>query len=55
MTLSRYLARAAIACVVFATPAAFAGQLDLDNPDDAFTVARKTQCSTIDGEQVTWW
>ncbi len=55
MTLSRYLTRAALACAVLFAPSAFAGQLDLDNPDDAFTAARKTQCSTIDGEQVTWW
>ncbi len=55
MTLSRYLTRATLACVVLSAPPAFAGQLDLDNPDDAFTAARKTQCSTIDGQQITWW
>ncbi len=55
MTLTRYLARAALACILLFAPPAFAGQLNLDDPDDAFSAARKTQCSTVDGEQITWW
>ena len=55
MTVTRYFARAALACVVLFVSPSFAGQLDLNDPDDAFTAARKTQCSTVDGEQITWW
>lgn len=54
-TLSRFTSRGALFCAVIAASAASAGQLDLDNPDDAFTVSRKIQCSTVDGEPVTYW
>jgi len=54
-TLSRYLARGAIVCAVFATSVACAGKLDINDPDDAFTIARKIQCSTIDGQAITFW
>ena len=53
--LSRLLSRGAVVCAAVVTSAAFAGQLDLDDPDDAFTASRKIQCSTVDGEQVTFW
>ena len=55
MTMLRFLSRGALACALFVSAAAFAGQLDLDNPDDAFAANRKVQCSTVDGEQVTYW
>lgn len=54
-TLSRFIPRAVLLCAVLATSAACAGQLDLNNPDDAFTVGRKIQCSTVDGEPITYW
>ncbi len=54
-TISRIAARVALICTSFAAPLAFAGQLNLDNPDDAFSANRKIQCSTVDGEQVTYW
>ena len=51
----RQVARAATACALFFAATAFAGQLDLSNPDDAFTAARKIGCSTVDGEAITYW
>ncbi|MGI9236023.1 MAG: DUF1838 family protein [Woeseiaceae bacterium] len=54
-TLSRFLSRGAALCVLFATSMAFAGYLDLDDPDDAFEAGRKIQCSTVDGEAITYW
>jgi len=55
MTLSRYLTRAALACVFLAAPFAVAGELDINDPDDVFKMNRKMGCSTIDGKQITWW
>ena len=54
-TFARFGARALSLCALFFTPIAVADQLDLDNPDDAFEAGRKIQCSTVDGEQVTYW
>lgn len=54
-THSRIVARAALTCALFLSATACAGQLDLSDPDDAFTAARKIQCSTVDGEAVTYW
>lgn len=54
-TLSRYLGRALLACATFAAPLVFAGQLDINDADDAFTINRKVGCSTVDGEAITWW
>ncbi len=54
-TLSRTFTRAAIACALFVGSSAIAGMLDLDNPDDAFEAGRKIQCSTIDGQAITYW
>ncbi len=33
----------------------WAGQLDINNPDDVMTINRKVQCSTVDGEAITYW
>jgi len=55
MTLTRFLTRAALACALFATATVCAGELNIDDPDDAFTIARKIACSTIDGEAITYW
>jgi hypothetical protein len=55
MTMSRFLIRVAGVCAFVASPIALAGQLNLENSDDAFEAGRKIQCSTVDGEQVTYW
>ena len=34
---------------------ACADQLDLSDPDEAFTASRKVGCSTVDGKPVTYW
>ncbi|MGI9235519.1 MAG: DUF1838 family protein [Woeseiaceae bacterium] len=54
-TLSRFLSRGALLCALLITSTAFAGKLDLDKPDDAFEASRKIQCSTVDGEAITYW
>ena len=54
-TFSRTAARAATACASFLAATAFAGELDMNNSDDAFAAARKIQCSTVDGEAITYW
>ena len=38
-----------------AASVACAGQLNLDDPDDAFTASRKVGCSTVDGKAITYW
>ncbi|MGI9225866.1 MAG: DUF1838 family protein [Woeseiaceae bacterium] len=55
MTMLRSLTRGALACALMVSTTAFAGQLNVDNPDDAFTAARKIGCSTVDGEAITYW
>ena len=55
MTMLRTLMQGALACVLFVSVTAFADQLDLDNPDDAFEASRKVGCSPVDGEAVTFW
>lgn len=55
MTMLKTLTRGALACALLVSASAVAGQLDLDDPDDAFAAGRKIQCSTVDREQVTYW
>jgi hypothetical protein len=55
MTMLRSLTRGALACALLISTAALAGQLDLDNADDAFEANRKIGCSTVDGEAITFW
>ena len=47
--------QASLVATLLASSAACAGQLDLSDPDDAFTMNRKIGCSTVDGEAVTYW
>ncbi len=55
MTISRLAARAAGLIILAITPFTAAEQLDLNTPDGAFEAMRKIMCSTVDGEQVTYW
>ena len=50
----RAIASCTVALTVFASSAAVA-ELDPNDPDDALTIGRKIQCSTIDGEPITYW
>ncbi len=52
--LRRSLSAVAAAMLVFGS-ASHADQLDPNDPDDALTIARKTGCSTVDGEAITFW
>lgn len=40
---------------VLATVTAEGGQLDINKPEDVLEINRKTQCSTVDGEAITFW
>ena len=40
---------------VLATASAQAGQLDINKPEDLLEINRKIQCSTVDGEPITFW
>ena len=40
---------------VLATVTAQAGQLDMNQPEDVLEINRKIQCSTVDGEPITFW
>ena len=40
---------------VLATATAQAGQLDMNEPEDILEINRKIQCSTVDGEPITFW
>lgn len=51
----RAIARASLLLILAATGNAHADLLDPSDPDDAHIISRKTGCSTVDGEAVTYW
>jgi len=53
----KYLIRGAIGIAASLAAAATvnAGQLDTSDPEDVLTINRKIQCSTVDGEPITYW
>ncbi len=51
----RHVVKLSLVFLTSAACTATASQLDPNDPDDALTIARKIQCSTIDGEQITYW
>jgi len=55
MTSIRSLMRGTVTGALFLASVACAGQLDVGDPDDAFVIGRKIQCSTVDGQQITYW
>ena len=52
---ARFLRRFALLILVSAGCVATADQLDPNDPNDALTIARKIQCSTVDAEPITYW
>ncbi len=55
MTVFLRRALSAALVVLLTLNSATAGQLDPNDPDDALTINRKTMCSTVDGEPITYW
>ncbi len=51
----RQISRLALVFVMSVACTATASPLDPNDPEDALTIARKIQCSTNDGEQITYW